>query len=144
VTGDLRRIDHIGVLVRDTDVALRYFRDILGLAVDASETINTPPVQLTYLNATNLFIQLVEPLDDQSHLALALKNGGEGLHHVCFAVEDVTGTARRLGNGEELTRTGTGRGRPSAFVPGEPPHGFLVECTQFHPRQMEGGVSNGE
>ena len=126
----IRRLDHVAVAVRDTDDALRYFTGRLGLRVASSEEIATPPVRLTYLDAGNAYIQLVEPLDDESAVAQWLEANGEGVHHVCFGVDDVAGAAAALGGGGEVT-LGTGRGRVSAFVPGEQSHGLRVECTQF-------------
>ena len=65
----LRRLDHVAVLVRSTDDALRFYRDHLGLTVHSSEEIPIPPVRLTYLDAGNAFVQLVEPLEGDSDLA---------------------------------------------------------------------------
>ncbi len=131
----LRRLDHVAVAVRDTDEALRYFRDALGLAVARSEEIETPHVRLTYLDAGNAYIQLVEPLEPGLELARSIAEHGEGLHHVCFGVDDVPAAVRELAPaGAPAEALGSGRGRVSAFVPGEPRHGVRVECTEFRRR----------
>ena len=52
-------------------------------------------MRLTYLDAGNAFLQLVEPLDPASALATWLDEHGEGLHHICFGVDDVPAAARR-------------------------------------------------
>ena len=128
----LRRLDHVAIVVRDTDDALRYFRDRLGLHVARSEELSVPPVRLTYLDAGNAYIQLVQPLDPDHELARALEERGEGLHHICFGVDDVPGVARELAaEGAPPPTLGSGRGRVSAFVPGRPAHGVRVECTEF-------------
>jgi methylmalonyl-CoA/ethylmalonyl-CoA epimerase len=126
----LRQLDHVAVVVRDTDRALLYFVDRLGLAVVSSEVIQRPHVRLTYLDAGSVFLQLVEPLDDASPVAHHLAEHGEGLHHIAFAVADVPETAAALADADapEVT-VGSGRGRPSAFVPGDPHHGVRVEVT---------------
>ena len=126
----LRRLDHVAVAVADTDRALEYFAGRLGLEVASTEVIETPHVRLTYLDAGGVFIQLVEPLDDESPIAVHLAEHGEGLHHIAFAVEDVAGTAAELADpGAPDVTLGSGRGRPSAFVPGDPHHGVRVEVT---------------
>jgi methylmalonyl-CoA/ethylmalonyl-CoA epimerase len=85
---------------------------------------------LTYLDAGGVFIQLVEPLDDESPIAAHLAEHGEGLHHIAFAVDDVPGTAASLADpGSPEVTVGSGRGRPSAFVPGPIHHGVRVEVT---------------
>jgi len=128
----LRRLDHVAVAVADTDAALEYFTGRLGLEVVSSEEIETPKVRLTYVDAGSIFIQLVEPLDDQSPIAEFIAANGEGLHHIAFGVEDVPGVAAELADpGAPPVTVGSGRGRPSAFVPGEPHHGLRVEVTGF-------------
>jgi methylmalonyl-CoA epimerase len=130
MTTPLSRLDHVAVAVRDTEEALEYFRGHLGLEVVSTETIPVPNVRLTYLDAGGVFIQLVEPLDDESPIAAHLAEHGEGLHHIAFAVADVPGTAAELADaGSPDVRVGSGRGRPSAFVPGPIHHGVRVEVT---------------
>ena len=85
----LRRLDHVAVVVRDTESALAFYSGKLGLSVASSEEVASPHVKLTYLDAGNAYLQLVEPLDDQSPLARWLDEHGEGLHHICFGVDDV-------------------------------------------------------
>ncbi len=127
----LRRLDHVAVAVRDTDDALHYFRDRLGLEVSRSEEIESPHVRLTYLDAGNAYIQLVEPLDRDADLAGWIDENGEGLHHICFGVDDVLEAAEELAVDGAAATPGTGRGRVSAFVPGPPAHGVRIECTEF-------------
>jgi len=126
--------------VRDTHAALEYFVERLGLRVVRSEQVPQPHVRLTYLDAGNAFIQLVQPLDLESDLARTLEADGEGLHHICFGVEDVAGAAAALAEpGAPEPRLGSGRGRVSAFVPGSNPLGLRIECTEFdHAVDVEG------
>ena len=126
----LRRLDHIAILVRSTDAALEYYEGELGLPLHSSEEITSPPVRLTYLDSGNAFLQLVEPLDPSSALGAWLDEHGEGLHHICFGVDDVAAAAKALSNGASPT-LGSGRGRASAFVETSASHGVRIECTQF-------------
>lgn len=124
-------LDHVAVAVADTERALEYFRDRLGLEVVVSEVIPTPHVRLTYLDAGPIFIQLVEPIDPDSALAAHIAEHGEGLHHIAFGVADVPTTAAALADPDSPQVTvGSGRGRPSAFVPGPIHHGVRVEVTE--------------
>jgi methylmalonyl-CoA/ethylmalonyl-CoA epimerase len=127
----LRRLDHVAVLVRSTDDALRFYRDHLGLAVHSSEEIPTPPVRLTYLDAGNAFVQLVEPLESDSDLAKWLEAHGEGLHHICFGVDDVARAVSTLSEDGSPVTLGTGRGRASGFVTTSAGNGVRIECTEF-------------
>jgi methylmalonyl-CoA/ethylmalonyl-CoA epimerase len=125
-----RRLDHVAVAVRDTAAALEYFSGRLGLSVVSAEELETPPVRLTYLDAGNCFIQLVEPLSSDSDVARKLEEQGEGIHHICFAVDDVAAMVADLGDGKSGP-LGNGRGRRSGFVSNGQPHGVLIECTEF-------------
>jgi methylmalonyl-CoA/ethylmalonyl-CoA epimerase len=137
----IRRLDHVAVAVRDTEAALRHFRDHLGLAVRSSEELARPHVRLTYLDAGNAYVQLVEPLDGDSDLARHVAEHGEGLHHLCFGVDDPLGAAAALApEGAPAPARGSGRGRVSSFVPGAPAHGVRLECTQFRRDEDVDGV----
>jgi methylmalonyl-CoA/ethylmalonyl-CoA epimerase len=127
----LRRLDHVAILVRDTNEALLYFRDRLGLPVHSTETHDTPPVRLTYLDAGNMFIQLLEPLDADSTLATTLNVEGEGLHHICFGVDDVAEAVVELSDPGAQIVFGSGRGRVSGFINTGDSHGVTIECTEF-------------
>ena len=127
----LRRLDHVAVVVRSTEHALRFYRDRLGLDVHSTEEIHEPHVRLTYLDAGNTYVQLVEPLDDESPLVAWLEEHGEGLHHICFGVDDVSAAIAALSDNEGTVTLGSGRGRPSGFVTTNGGHGVRIECTEF-------------
>jgi methylmalonyl-CoA/ethylmalonyl-CoA epimerase len=127
----LRRLDHVAVLVRSTDEALRFYSGRLGLRVASSEELAEPRVRLTYLDAGNAYLQLVEPLDGDSPLSRWLDEHGEGLHHICFGVDDVQTAATALSDDGAPIRLGSGRGRVSAFVTTDESHGVRLECTEF-------------
>jgi methylmalonyl-CoA epimerase len=127
----VRRLDHVGILVADIDRALEHFRDRLELAVVHTEELEEPRVQLAYLDAGNVFIQLIQPLDDDGDLARSLVMMGEGVHHLCFGVDDPVASATRFSLDERPPGARQGRGRVSAFVPGPVLHGVRLECTEF-------------
>jgi methylmalonyl-CoA/ethylmalonyl-CoA epimerase len=126
----LRRLDHVAIAVEDTERALEYFAGALGLAVVSSEEIAVPRARLTYLDAGNTYVQLVQPLDADSELALWLGENGEGIHHICFGVDDVPEAVEKL-SGAQPSALGSGRGRISGFLPPPHAHGVRVECTEF-------------
>lgn len=136
----LKRLDHVAVVVRDTEAAVQHFSGSLGLEVVSSEELLEPKVRLTYLDLGNTLLQLVEPLDDSSAVAVALAENGEGLHHLCFAVESVVEAATALAEPPQAPMLGSGRGRPSAFVAGAVRHGVRIECTEFRREIDLGGA----
>ncbi len=141
----IRRLDHVAVAVRDTEAALAHFRDRLGLKVVAVDDPPEVPVRLTYLDLGNTWLQLVEPLTPDHPLAAWLEANGEGLHHICLGVDDVSAELERIGpEGVPVPPLGSGRGRPAGFPAGSPAHGVRIECTLFDPDEDLGaGVLDG-
>lgn len=138
----LRRLDHVAIVVQSTDTALLYYRDHLGLPVHSSEEIDAPHVRLTYLYTGNAFLQLMEPLGAGSPLAAWLDEHGEGLHHICFGVDDVRETVTAISDPGSAISLGNGRGRVSSFVSSASSHGVLIECTEFD-RAEDADTSTG-
>jgi methylmalonyl-CoA/ethylmalonyl-CoA epimerase len=137
----IRRLDHVAIAVHDTAAALQTYSAGFGLRVAHETVLRDPAVRLTYLECGNTFLQLVEPLGPDSAIGRWLEQHGEGLTHICFGVDDVrldaAALARASGASGELV-LGEGRGRLSAFVPGRPPHGVIVECTEYQPGDAAG------
>ncbi len=127
----VRRLDHVAILVRSTDEALRFYEDRLGLRVQSSEEIDSPRARLTYLETGNAYLQLVEPLDPASPLAAWLDEHGEGLHHICFGVDDVAEAVAAISDPGSPVGLGNGRGRVSSFVTVAGSNGVRIECTEF-------------
>lgn len=128
----LRRLDHVAVAVYDTDAALGYFRDRLGLPVAHAEDNAAAGVRMTYLDAGNSYIQLLSPKSANAVLRGHLERHGEGVHHLCFAVDDVAAVLDAWAGGPtRRPAVGSGRGRPAAFLPGPAGHGVRIECTSF-------------
>jgi len=82
-------LDHIAIVVADTEAALTIWRDKFGFPVLFSQKVIDDRVLLTHLDLGNTHLQLVEPLDEDHPLALWLENNGPGLHHFCLKVDDV-------------------------------------------------------
>ncbi len=93
-----KEVDHIALLVHDTETALRLYRDQLKLPVLQSETLDEVGVRLTHLSMGNVQLQLVQPLRSDHPLARHLEEHGEGFHHVCWKVDNIDEAMERLGN----------------------------------------------
>ncbi|MEM7386892.1 MAG: VOC family protein, partial [Verrucomicrobiota bacterium] len=91
-----KELDHIAIVVKDTDEALAFYRDQLGLKELLSETLEGPGVRLTHLDMGNVRLQLVQPLREDHPLTSHLKEKGEGLHHLCWKVDNVDDAMKAL------------------------------------------------
>lgn len=125
--------DHIGVVVADTEEALKFYRDGLGLEVLFSEVLPDQNVRLTHLDLGGGHLQLVQPLRADHPLAEHLRRQGEGLHHLCFRVRSVPQAIAELPSHgftsrDPQPRSGPG-GRQSAFLEPATTRGVLIEIT---------------
>lgn len=126
-------LDHLAIVVKDTDEALKLYRDKLGLPVLFSEVLPDQPVRLTHLDMGNTHLQLVQPLTDDHPLQAWLTEHGEGLHHFCFLVDSVpdaihTLPAEDLPSADAAPRSGP-NGRHAAFIDKATTNGVLIEIT---------------
>jgi methylmalonyl-CoA/ethylmalonyl-CoA epimerase len=82
-------LDHLAMVVPDTEAALKVWRDQLGFPLLYSEVVNGGTVRLTHLDLGNSHLQLVQPLTADHPLQAWLARNGPGLHHFCLKVENV-------------------------------------------------------
>ena len=88
------RLDHIGIAVKSLDAAKIY--EALGLTIDHIETVETQGVRTAFLAAGDAMIELLEPSGPQSTIAKFIEKRGEGIHHICFRVDDIEAQLARL------------------------------------------------
>jgi LAO/AO transport system kinase len=89
-------LDHIGVAVRRLEERLPLYRDLLGLPHAATEEVATEGVRAAFLPAGRTRIELLEPAREDATLARHLERRGEGVHHLCFEVDDLDAALARL------------------------------------------------
>src|SRR5580700_4701081 len=85
----LKKIHHVGVVVPNLEQAMAFWRDLLGLTVTKSETVQDQGVKAAFLQVGESEIELLEPLSPDNGVGKFLARRGGGLHHVCFETEDV-------------------------------------------------------
>ena len=128
------RIDHLGIAVRSLDEALGFYREALGLPLAGTEEVAGERVRVAFLPAGETRIELLEPSDPASAVATHLDRRGEGIHHVCFEVEDLEAAVEKIrAHGGRLVdpaiRPGSGGSRV-AFVHPKSARGVLVELRE--------------
>ncbi len=85
----LKKIHHVGVVVKSADEAMKFYRDALGLEVTEDRVIEDQGVRGVLLKIGNSEIELLEPTRDDTGVAKFLATRGEGMHHICFESDDV-------------------------------------------------------
>jgi methylmalonyl-CoA/ethylmalonyl-CoA epimerase len=86
----MRRIHHVGVVVKRLTEAYRFYRDVLGLPLLRERDVPDQGVRAALLAAGDTEVELLEPLGAGSGIARFLERRGEGLHHLCFETPDIT------------------------------------------------------
>jgi len=127
----LEKVHHIGVVVKDLDEALRAYRDVLGLCLESSEVLPDRGVRMAFLPVGETHLELLESISESSAIGKFLRVHGEGIHHICFAVDSIEATLaglKQLGVKlvDEQPRTGAGGARV-AFIHPSSMHGVLIE-----------------
>jgi methylmalonyl-CoA/ethylmalonyl-CoA epimerase len=126
------RIDHVGIAVRALDELAPFCRDILALPdVPLGDADGA---RILGLAAGESLVELLESADVDSPIGKYVARRGPGIHHVCFAVDDLDGTlARCRASGlrliDESPRIGA-EGKRIAFVHPSATGGILVELTE--------------
>lgn len=134
------RIDHVGVVVADIASSQRWYEDQLGWTPTDSEYLDSVGVHLCYLRSpdgdderTVTFLQLVQPVGPGPILDF-LNQRGEGLHHVCFAADNLHLALGRMGEDSVRPFVG-GRNRLACFLEATP-NGVLIELTEVAPSRV--------
>lgn len=128
-------IDHVAIAVRDIDAALPFYVDCLGLRLIHDEVLASAGVRLVYLAGGAALLQLVQPVAP-CPVAEYLAAHGEGLHHLCFAVDDIPDALRALPGQDGVAVVMGGRGRRACFL-AAPPNGLRIELTEVAPYQSQ-------
>jgi methylmalonyl-CoA/ethylmalonyl-CoA epimerase len=126
------RIAHIGIAVRALDEILPFYRDVLGMPevpVDDADG-----ARIAGLTAGDALVELLEAHAPDSPITKFVDKRGPGIHHVCFAVDDLDASLARCREAgirliDETPRVGA-EGKRIAFLHPSATGGVLVELTE--------------
>jgi methylmalonyl-CoA/ethylmalonyl-CoA epimerase len=129
----LSRIDHVGIACRDLDAKIAFYESTFGLTVASIEVNEGQGVREAMLQvgkdaAGSSYVQLLEPLGPNTPVGKFLERRGEGIHHVGYAVAEITAALAAIG------ATGV------RLIDERPRHGSMGASIAFlHPADV-GGV----
>jgi len=135
------RVHHIAIAVRSIADALPDFADSFGLAVMHTAEVEGAGVRVAVLPIGETCLELVEPTDPDGPVARFLQRQGEGLHHICYEVDDLEAALAHLKErGLRLVDSKPRRGMEGArvaFVHPSSTHGVLIELheKEKHPQR---------
>ena len=127
------RIAHIGIAVEGLDRVLPLYRDLLGLPEQPLD--DADGARIAGLRAGDSLIELLEAERPDTPIGKFVAKRGPGIHHICFAVDDLVATLERCRSAgikliDEKPRMGA-EGKRIAFLHPSSTAGVLIELTEY-------------
>ena len=133
----MRKIEHIGIAVKDIASAGLIYEKLLNTKVYKIENIESEGVKTAFLQTGPNKIELLEPASADSPVGKFIEKRGEGIHHIAFDVEDIIAEMERLKKEgfillNETPKEGADN-KLVCFVHPKVANGVLIELCQLKP-----------
>ena len=127
------RIAHVGLAVRSAADLHSFYRNVLGMS--EAELADSDGARISGFMAGDALVELLEAENPDSPIGRFLEKRGAGIHHICFAVDDLDGTLSRCREAgirliDAVPRPGA-EGKRIAFLHPASTGGILVELTEY-------------
>ena len=130
----MRKIEHIGIAVKDLKNSNQLFEKLFGKAAYKVESVASENVDTSFFQLGESKIELLQASDPNSAIAKFIEKRGEGIHHIAFDVEDIHAEMKRLeGEGFQLLNKEPKKGADNklvCFLHPKSSNGVLVELCQ--------------
>ena len=126
------RIAHVGLALEALNSAIPFFRDVLGLKM--VEIADSDGARIEAFQAGESLVELLEPDGENTPIGKFIAKRGAGIHHICFAVDDLDAVLSRCRDAgirliDDVPRIGA-EGRRIAFLHPSSTAGILVELSE--------------
>ncbi len=130
----IKKIDHIGIAVKDMDAALKFYEDVLGMKAEGTEVVEEQKVKTAFIPTGESEVELLESTSPDGPIAKYIEKKGEGIQHIAYRVDDIEKALEELkAKGvkliDEKPRRGAG-GAKIAFLHPKATFGTLVELCE--------------
>lgn len=130
---ELKRVDHIGIAVKNLDEAVKFYES-LGFKASGYEVVAEQKVKVAFLPCGDSELELLESTEPDGPIARFIEKNGPGIQHVAIRVDDIEKALEELKAKEvrlidQVPRYGAGNAR-IAFVHPKATGGVLLELTQ--------------
>lgn len=130
----MKKIEHIGIAVKNLEKSNALFASLLGKEHYKIEDVESEGVKTSFFKAGPNKIELLEATKDSSPIAKFIAKKGEGIHHIAFAVDDINTEIKRLQNeGFTVLNETPKKGADNklvAFLHPKTTNGVLIELCQ--------------
>ena len=129
-----KKIDHIGIAVKNVQERLRLYEELLNLKVTKVEELPERGLKVYFIEVGEARLELLEPTSEKSEISSFLEKRGEGIHHLAFLVEgieDIIKKAKEKGIKplSDEPQIGAG-GRKVVFLHPKTTGGVLIELVE--------------
>ena len=84
----IKKIDHVGIIVKDVEKSTELFRDAMGLPYLRTENLPDWNCKVAFFQVGEAMLELVEPTGEGDGKKFLEERGG-GIQHICFEVDDI-------------------------------------------------------
>lgn len=138
----IRRLDHIGIAVKDLETVLGLYSKGFGLSPAGVETVPDHQVKTAFLPVGETHLELLQSLSPDGPIGRFVARRGEGVHHLCFLVDNIEQALAQCRDAgitliDEKPRVGANN-RLVAFVHPRDTHGVLIEFSQIQEEPKRG------
>jgi methylmalonyl-CoA/ethylmalonyl-CoA epimerase len=130
----MKKIEHIGIAVKDLEVSNLIFEKLLGVPSYKSEAVESEGVLTSFFSVGANKIELLAATNPESPIAKFIAKKGEGIHHIAFDVEDIVSEIARLKNEGFIVLNETPKkgadNKLVAFLHPKATNGVLIELCQ--------------
>lgn len=137
----MKKIEHIGIAVKDLEVSNKIFEKLLGAAHYKVEAVESEGVKTSFFKTGDNKIELLEATNENSPIAKFISKKGEGIHHIAFDVDDIVIEIDRLKEEGFLVLNETPKkgadNKLVAFLHPKSTNGVLIELCQEIPESHQ-------
>ena len=131
---ELKRVDHIGIAVKNLEEAVNFYETAIGLKAVGYETVEEQKVKVAFMPCGDSELELLESTEPDGPIARFIEKNGPGIQHVAIRVDDIDKALEELKEKgvrliDQTPRYGAGGAR-IAFVHPKATGGVLLELTQ--------------
>jgi len=131
----IKKINHIGIAVKDLDGTAKFYKEILDLEMEGIEEVIDQKVKVGFIPVGESRIELLQSTDPEGPIATFIAKRGEGIHHIALEVDRIEETLQKLKEEgiqliDEKPRMGAHRLK-IAFIHPRSTRGVLLELCEM-------------
>ena len=128
----IKKIDHIAIAVSDLNQEIEVYKNIPGFEFHGTEVVEEQKVTVAFFKVGDVFIELLEPLSDDSPISKFIEKRGGGLNHVAYEVENIeTGISSLKEKGIRMLNEEPKKGAHNAKIAFVHPKSFSGVLTEL-------------